>query len=344
MEDETQGTDVAGAAGQIEALLRGKGGGEAAADAGGDDAAGDDRPTDVRDLRDDAGQDDTGGGEDGEAGDGDSEGDDAGQDDGADGDAATAADDEVDYEHGGKRYRVPKALAEGLLRQQDYSRKTEALARERELHAAATRRFEFERKAHAELAPMEFQAQNLRQQIDRLSGDTPDPLVDPMGYLSRDKQIRDLRTALDQIQTSVTERRTALQREQTTAEADLQREFLATLARDIPNWGHQANVEITKVLIAEGMTPQQVSELRDPTIIKMAHKIARLSKLESARTGIAAKKVAANAAPVVKPSASVNKAGSSRALIDKAKSKAARSGDMRDAAAAILATMRGRRR
>jgi len=334
MEDEDQGTDVAGAAGQIEALLRGGKGDEAANDdAGAADAANDggddDRPP--TDVRDDDGAADAG---EGDAGDG--EGDDQQQ--------GALAEDEVELEHAGRRYRVPKDLADSVLRQQDYSRKTETLARERELHAANVKRLEFERKAHAELAPMEFQAQNLRQQIDRLSGDTPDPTVDPMGYLSRDKQIRDLRTALDQIQTSVTERRTALQREQTTAEADLQREFLATLARDIPNWGHQANVEITKVLIGEGFTPQQIAELRDPTIVKMAHKIARLSKLEKARDGIAAKKVAANAAPVVKPSASVNQAGASRTNIEKAKARVRATGDVRDASSAILALMRGKRR
>lgn len=339
MDAENQGTDVAGAAGQIEALMRGKGA-ETAGDAG---DAGDER---------EAGQDDGGAqsGDEGQAGADEREGEGAeGQaDEGGEtedaGDAGQDDADLVEVDHNGRKLKIPKEIADGALRQQDYSRKTEALAREREAFVARAKHLELNEKTFKELAPLDFQVQNLQQQIRDLSGNKPDPMVDLMGYLSREKQIGDLMAALEQVQTSVTERRTALQREQATATADLQRQLLATLAREIPNWGDQANAEISNTLLKSGFTRQEVAEMTDPRIALMAYKAAKLDRQEAARGGLTAKKGTASAAPVVRPSASVNKASASRTVVEKAKAKVQKTGDQRDAAAAILAAMRAKRR
>lgn len=338
-------TDVDGAAGQIEALLKGSRGGDAGdkgagkpaangAAAGGSGNDGDDD--------DDQGEGGGGGSGDGDDGDGGAGGnDDAGGDQAGGGAEGADGDGLVDYEADGKVYRVPRALADGGLRQADYTRKTEALARDRDLVNARAQQVDVEQRTFAELAPLEAQMHNLRQLIARAAGERPDPTVDPMGYLSSDKHLSDLRSALANLEQSATERRNALSAQRQTADANLQAEFLKTLAREIPGWGHDANVAITKQLLSEGFTLQQVSDLRDPIIVKMAHKLVRLSKLEGARQ--TAKTKVAGAAPVVKPTGSNNRAGQSRSTVKVTADRAKATGNTRDAGAAILALMRAKR-
>lgn len=337
--DDDQGTDVGGAADQIAALLKGSSGDGGGAEAGGGDG-GQGPQAAAGGQDDDDGQ--AGGGDDQEgAGEG-GEGEGAGDGDGDAGTGGDAAAELVDHEFEGKTYKLPKAIAEAAMRQADYTRKTETLARDREFVAARSKALDVEQRMLVELAPYEMQMQNLRQQIGNLSGDRPDPLTDPIGYLQRGKQIDDLKGALEHLQASVTERRTALTAQKQSADAEIQGEFLKTLAREIPNWGEQANVEITRQLLSEGFTPQQVADLRDPIVVKMAHKLAQLSKREQARA-TARTKVAGTSTPTVRPTGSGNRAGTSRTGVDAAKNRAKATGNMRDAGAAILAVMRGRR-
>ena len=252
--------------------------------------------------------------------------------------------EEMEFDHGGKKYTVPKPLVEGALRQADYTKNMQEVAAEKRVVAAERVAMQARQAIVAELAPALAQVQNTEQHIASLRAQMPDPSVDPMGYIQFDKQVRDLEAGLGQLRDAVAQRGTELATQQQSATAELMREGFQRIAQKIPKWNDQSfRASVAEYAVAEGYTPDELAATTDPRMIKLMVDAMQYQKLRAGKPE--ARKKIMDAAPVVRPTGSVNQASAERAKAADAVARAKRSGTTQDAEAAVLALLRaGRKR
>lgn len=184
-----------------------------------------------------------------------------------------------EVERGEKKYRIPKALKDDLLRQDDYTRKTQALAEQRrELDAERVKITEtvkeiddaaFELKAlerrEADLSALTRDDWMALKQMDVRDGTNRyDELMREFQLLP--KQREEVKSKLD------AKTQEALQAKQSVTAKQME-EGHAVLTRDIPGWGPELGAKLTEFVSKEyGITAEKHGEaFMDPAIIKLAH-------------------------------------------------------------------------
>lgn len=206
---------------------------------------------------------------------------DQGQDDSLEGETEgeedeASQDDEYDeYEEDGKTYKVPKDLKGHLLRNADYTKKTQELAEQRKaLEAQVTKVREDDeaiesakyslRGIQSRLADLQalsdqdwaYLQQNRPQDYDKLQRE----------FMTLPRQAEEAKRKLD---------------EKTQEVAKAQQEITAkrisegheVLQRDIPGWGPELGAKLTEFVGKEfGITAERHGEaFMDPALIKLAH-------------------------------------------------------------------------
>jgi len=165
--------------------------------------------------------------------------------------------EEVEYE--GKHYKVPKELKEALLRQADYTRKTQEVAEVRKQVEAQQARMDAERQftqAHIrDVARIEA----LDQQLAQYGQVNWDALIDsdPQQAMKLERQARELQAQRAQLAQAVTQKQHEFQQSQQQEAARQIAEGQRVLSREIPGWGP----ELAQKLIDYGRTrgyPDQV--------------------------------------------------------------------------------------
>lgn len=251
--------------------------------------------------------------------------------------------EEMEFEHGGKRYTVPKPLVEGALRQADYTKNMQEVAAEKRAVVAERAVTQARQAILSELAPAIAQVQNTEQHIASLRGQMPDPAVDPMGYIQFDKQVRDLEAGLGQLRAAVAQRGTELAAQQQSATAELMREGFQRIAQKIPKWNDQSfRGAVAEFAVSEGYTPDELAASTDPRMIKLMVDAMQYKRLREGKAE--ARKKIADAAPVVRPTGATNQASTAKAKAADAVARAKRSGTTQDAEAAVLALLRANRK
>jgi hypothetical protein len=188
----------------------------------------------------------------------------------------TDAPDEVEVEYEGQTYSVPAALKDALLRQCDYTRKTQevaegrkALESERQAHqhgASLTR-------AHIQDAARVVALNDQLAHYDRIdwgSLQAQDPERAKLLWQQR-AQIRQLRdhaarawSQKEQDNTSQAQRATAKRVAEVQAE----------LSRLVPEWSPELDAKLAKYGTAEGLSAQEIAQatLHNPVFAKLLHK------------------------------------------------------------------------
>lgn len=258
------------------------------------------------------------------------------------------ADEEQDYEFRGKTYKLPKALVEGRMRLEDYRARTENLAIQRKTFAQQERVARLNIEIQQAVAPDLAAIQNVDQRIASIRGQMPDPAADPMAYLTLDKQAKDLEAARTQMQAAVLAKGTELLKQKQAAQAELLRTGSEQLARDIPNWKDpKVQADVVRHAMDMGFTVEELNNAFDPRFIRVIHDAMQFRRGKAAVSPAAiTQKRVTQAAPTVRPSGTVNQAGTQRGQLASLKDKATRSGSPDDAIAALTAAYRsaGRRR
>lgn len=189
-------------------------------------------------------------------------------------DQQAAEDDteEVDYE--GAKYKVPKPLKDALLRQADYTQKTQALA--------ATRQ-ELEQRQQAFAQQVQIREATAQQRtelavIDRqLSAYTPEALrqvaietPDQLPLVQLEMQTLERQRAA--LAGEISQREGyALQLQRQEAAKQLEASA-AVLKRDIPGWNDQLAQELTTFgETTFGFTRQELGQVVDPRMVKVLH-------------------------------------------------------------------------
>lgn len=243
-----------------------------------------------------------------------------GEDDGEEGDAdgkdKPAAEDGEEVEYEGQKYKVPPALKDALLRQADYSRKTQDLAKERQALVEQQQTWESQReqsraalpKEHAQVAVLQHQLADIDRRLDpegddlgginwpayraQIEGlDASDPKR-VQYHQRRDAYmaLRDTRIDLgDQfeavrkdLQTKEDARLSEQQEKATATLRQAQQETGRVLAAEVQGWNAEAaskTIEFAGTHL--GIKPEEMAEAVDPRLWKALHEL-RLTRDENA--------------------------------------------------------------
>ena len=192
---------------------------------------------------------------------------------------APEVDDSEEIDHEGEKYKLPKKLADewknGRLRQQDYTVKTQDLAKQRTEFEAAQQEF---------VARQQFQQQHIQavakvmaidERLEQFSKLDWNALTDadPVQALKLDRQMRELQQQRVQQIDGLQQSQAKLTFEQQQATARRQQEAREELSKDIPGFG---TAEVQKQLLevgkAAGYKQEELANVQDPRAVKLLHK------------------------------------------------------------------------
>lgn len=227
-----------------------------------------------------------------------------------------AEDDGEEVEYEGQKYKVPAALKDALLRQADYSRKTQDLAKERQTLAEERSTWESQReesraalpKEHAQVAVLEHRLADIDRELDpngkglgavdweayraevqNLPSDDPDRLKYARlrdAYMAlRDSRI-DLGDKFEAARKDLqTKEEARLSEQQEKAQASLrqaQQETGRVLAAEVQGWNAEAAAKVIEFAGTHlGIKPEEMAEAIDPRLWKALHEL-RLTRDENA--------------------------------------------------------------
>lgn len=209
--------------------------------------------------------------------------------------------EEVEYE--GATYKVPKELKDALLRQSDYTRKTQDVAKQRKAYEELQQTLVQEQQFHNAAFSVAAEARALEMQLKRFEG------VD-WAQLARDNPSEAL--TLDQAYRALERQHAAKTQEaqqawyQAQTEAAKRREVQAAkaheeLSREIQGWGPELQTRLAESGKTYGFSDQELGSLIDPRMVKVLHDAHQWRALQSAKPAVT-KKVQ-TAKPVTAPSA-----------------------------------------
>ncbi|MCW5615903.1 MAG: hypothetical protein KIT32_12350 [Rhodocyclaceae bacterium] len=178
-----------------------------------------------------------------------------------------ALDDSEEVEYEGNKYKVPKAIAPALLRQADYTKKTQEVAETRRTLEADKRTLEGEKRqlqehARAVTEDLEDHAQLYasRKQLEQFQNVNWDQLdsEDPIRSQALWRQFQMLQNnhnaIASRLQAKMYERNS-----RSTAEAARMREQTrSALAKEIPNWSDKTEHDLTDYAVKHGYKPEEV--------------------------------------------------------------------------------------
>lgn len=187
--------------------------------------------------------------------------------------------EEVEYE--GKRYALPKELKDAILRQSDYTRKTQELAQQREQStaeiAAEKARIEADRanfQAAARLVALDDRLQQFAN-VDWQALSQSDPVAAQQQFFQY-QQLKDARGGLvAQIQQHESQR--ALQEREATARAMQQANEV--LGREIKGWSPEVAKELRAVAKSLGADDKSLDSIREPWVVKALYAQKVLSEM-----------------------------------------------------------------
>lgn len=192
--------------------------------------------------------------------------------------------EEVDYE--GEKFKVPAKLKDALMRQADYTRKTQEVAEARkaiEQHAQEVQqRAQFNQEYVSEVAKVMSIDERLKEYQSLDWNAITDQ--DPVQAMKLDRQMRELQSEKDKAVQSISEKqqRTALERSQATAR-QLQ-EAAAVVAREIKGWSPEVAKKLQETGRSMDYKPEELSQVTDPRFVKLLHKSYLYDQLVKERT------------------------------------------------------------
>jgi hypothetical protein len=204
--------------------------------------------------------------------------------------------EEVEYE--GARYQLPPELKSALMRQQDYTRKTQEVSERERMVALKQQQQQLEQAFHQSVSPENQALAELDaaikqyNQVNWQALDT-DSLVKTRHALDMLKERR------SEVEKQVEQKRTKFNEDYVRLNQETVKKANEYLSRHIPKWGAEAMKEIMEHGQTEGYTDVELSSIRDPRLIKTLWKAGQWDKLQAAKP--LAQKRTTGVPPIVKP-------------------------------------------
>lgn len=249
----------------------------------------------------------------------------------------------AEIEWDGQKVKVPPALKDAFMRNEDYTRKTQDLAEQRKT-LEHTRELAIQRQLDAAFGE---QVSQEHQEINVIDAYLAQAQKQDWGQMSTDQMLR-AKLELD----NVKERRHAL--EQSIAAkrgqfktsfdqkmSELRNQARALAAKSINGFSEQTEKEIRAFAISEGLTEGEVDNvLLDPRSVKVLHKAMLYEKVQQGT--VKARESATKADKVLRPGAASDRpvaGAAAKAQFDKAMRDAQSSGEKARVIEARLAGM-----
>lgn len=217
------------------------------------------------------------------------------------------ADTEEDVEYEGKQYRVPKEIKDALLRQSDYTRKTQEAAEIRKQAEAYAQRVEVQEQFQRENITTLAKVHAIDEQLAAFANVNWNEIADadPVQAMKLDRQARQLQAQREQLAFEVTQKQAEFEQRQQQNAAKLFDEGVRVLQREIPGWGKELAEKLVVYGMSRGYTERQLkSNLNPHSVIDLYRSYA----YEEARKKATAKPVQAQEKPVTRISANNGKA------------------------------------
>lgn len=192
-------------------------------------------------------------------------------------------DDFEEIEHEGKQYKVPKELKSAIMKNADYTQKTQEIAETRRTLEAEKAAFQASQRLQSEVYQEAVKARALDDQIKQyeqvdwtaLINDDP---VRAQQLTMQYMQLKDARAKVAQ-EIAAKERNYQINLQQQTAKQI--QETMAILQRDIPNWSPELANKLTEFAVGQGFDRDELREITDARIVKLFHQAYLLNQVNA---------------------------------------------------------------
>lgn len=210
--------------------------------------------------------------------------------------------EEIEYD--GKTYQIPPELKDALMSKQDYTRKTQELARNRE----AIEGLQQQARLFAEQQAFEQTTHKERAEIDNLSFQIQQyEALDWSGFEAQDlfklkMQVDALKSKREDLKNALNGRRQQFAQQLKARRDEIQKGLPDQVRTRIQTWGDQSMDDLSQYALSRGYTQIDVQNLAlSPRDIETMWKAQQWDKLQTTK-GDALKR-AQKAPPVIKPGA-----------------------------------------
>lgn len=228
---------------------------------------------------------------------------------------AAPAEDSADVEFEGKTYKVPAELKDALLRQSDYTRKTQEVAEARKALDNERQFLQVRDQVRAQLTEEIGVVRSLDKQLSQYAQVDWSTAMDqdPVSAQKAWMQFQALKDSRAEIVSTIGQKEQALsQAEQQRQEHDAQQrqqsdaqavEKTRSHAKTLPGWSQNADVELARYAQDKQLPQEALQEvIRNPVFYEILFKAAQFDKLQSSRPQV--EKRVANLPKPVKPGSS----------------------------------------
>lgn len=206
--------------------------------------------------------------------------------------APEAEAEEVEYE--GKAYKLPKELKDALLRQQDYTKKTQEVAERRRFVEQQEQALELHRQFNEQHSEKVGQLRALEAQLQQFSQVNWEELAttNAAQYLQLDRQQRMLQDAAMRLNGDVQKLASEFQTKVNEQRRKAQATCVEELKREFKDFGPEFIRGLDETGRSFGFSGEELAQIVDPRVIRVLHAASQYMKLRSAKP-IAEKRVPA---------------------------------------------------
>ena len=205
---------------------------------------------------------------------------------------AKADDDTEEVEYEGEAYKLPKKLKDALLRQQDYTRKTQEVAEQRKTVEEKAQVLEIRQKFQAEHFGKAVEAQSLNSQLQQYSQVNWAELAEtnPSQYLQLDRQYRQLQESANRVNAEIQQLGGQFTAKMQEEKARAQAKCIEELRKEYKDFGPDLLRNLDETGRSFGFTGEELAEIVDPRVIRVLHAASQFKKLQAGKV-LAEKKV-----------------------------------------------------
>ena len=217
----------------------------------------------------------------------------------------------VEVEYDGKLYEVPTELKDALLRNSDYTQKTQEVSTQRkevdvlrEQIQSKYEEFQFAESIRDDVS----KAEQLNAQVDQYHNYLREN-IDTLSHTDIEKlrmAIEDAKTERDKIGHSIQGKQQEFQQAQKQLREELLKKGTDVLKSKIPNWGESHQKQVIEYGTSLGFTQQELNSVLDPREVEVLWKASQYDALQAGKAS-AVKKV--QTAPTIKSRARDSKTG-----------------------------------
>lgn len=225
---------------------------------------------------------------------------------------APTEDSEIEIEYEGEKYVVPPKLKDALLRQADYTRKTQEVAEQRkaveaekERIAAQAQAWRVEQQVNSQLMQHMGQVQAIDSQLAQFQQLDWAAVIDsdPVNALKLQQQFQTLKDQKNNLVQQAIHARQQIEAAQAEMQAKTIHEGEEKLKAEMPDWGPELKTSIRNYGKDIGFTDAELSNITDPRAVRVLADAMRWRQMQakqpevSKRVGSAPKPMTVKAAP-----------------------------------------------